>query len=201
MSELRRALDAHRTDDAGRQWLFVPYDQLTDAVGPLSRTAPRELGIVVVECPGKAARRPYHQQKLALVLTSLRHFAVEQAARGVAVRHVVAPSYLEALSGLRGLGPLSVMKPAERELRAELAPLFESGQLTVIPHEGWLTTTEDFELTTADRPWRMDAFYRQVRRRLGILMVQGKPLGDGWMRQVISRSDDGGTPAARSSVT
>ncbi len=174
MSELRRALDAHRTDNAGREWLFVPYDQLTDAVGPLSRKPPRELGIVVVECPGKAGRRPYHQQKLALVLTSLRHFAVEQAARGVAVRHVVAPSYLEALSGL---GPLSVMKPAERELRAELAPLFESGQLTPIAHEGWLTTTEDFRLATADRPWRMDAFYRQVRRRLDILMIKGKPLG------------------------
>ena len=177
MSEFRRALDAHKTDESGRQWLFVPYDQLTDTLGPLSRTDPRELGIVVVECPGKAARRPYHQQKLAMVLTSLRHFAVEQAARGVAVRHVVAPSYVEALSGLGSLAPLSVMKPAERELRAELAPLFESGQLTQIPHEGWLTTTEDFEIATADRPWRMDAFYRQVRRRLGILMVKDKPLG------------------------
>ena len=34
MSELRRALDAQRTDESGRQWLFVPYDQLTDALGP-----------------------------------------------------------------------------------------------------------------------------------------------------------------------
>ena len=57
MSELKRALDAHRREEAGRKWLFVPYDQLTDAVGPLSRTDPRELGIVVVECPGEAAER------------------------------------------------------------------------------------------------------------------------------------------------
>jgi len=126
MSVFRRALAAHSVNEAGRRWLFVPYDQLTDAVGPLAREDPRELGIIVVECPGKAARRPYHKQKLALVLTSLRHFALEQAARGVAVRHVVAPSYREALETLVGRppfdGPVRVMRPAERELRAELAP-------------------------------------------------------------------------------
>ena len=180
MSLFRDRLDAHRVDASGRRWLFLPYDQLTDAVGPLSRESPREMGIVLVECPAKAARRPYHKQKLALVLTSLRHFALEQAERGVAVRHVVAESYAAALTRARELGPISVMRPAERELRAELAPLFESGALTLLPHEGWLTTTEDFKAIArgGDREtWRMDAFYRQVRRRLGVLMANGKPVG------------------------
>lgn len=86
MSIFRERLDARRVDESGRRWLFVSYDQLTDAVGPLSRAPPRELGIVLVECPGKAARRLYHKQKLALVLTSLRHFALEQADRGAATR-------------------------------------------------------------------------------------------------------------------
>ena len=85
-----RALADRQSDPARRRWLFVPYDQLSDRIGPLAREAPDELGIVVVENPWKAARRPYHQQKLALVLANLRHFALEQAARGVAVRHVVA---------------------------------------------------------------------------------------------------------------
>jgi deoxyribodipyrimidine photolyase-related protein len=177
MSIFRERLDANRVDASGRRWLFVPYDQLTDAVGPLSRTPPRELGIVVVECLAKAARRPYHKQKLALVLTSLRHFALEQAERGVAVRHVVGRSYAEALLGVRELGPLGVMRPAERELRVELAPLLESGALELLPHEGWLTTTEDFRAATRGGAWRMDAFYRHVRRRLGVLMDDGKPVG------------------------
>ena len=201
MGFFRRALEEHRHDERGRRWLFVPYDQLTDAIGPLSREDPRELGIVVVECPGKAARRPYHQQKLAWVLTSLRHFAIEQAQRGVAVRHVVAPSYLEALSGLSALGPLSVMKPAERELRAELAPLFESGQLLQLPHEGWLTTTEDFRLATDERAWRMDAFYRQVRRRLDVLMVNGKPVGGRFSFDAENRRAWPGTPPAPEAPT
>lgn len=176
-----------------RRWLFVPYDQLGDAVGPLSRLPPREVGIVLVECPGKAARRPYHVQKLALVLANLRHFAIEQAERGVAVRHVVADSYAGALAPL---GPLETMRPAERELRAELAPLVESGQLRLLPHEGWLTTTEDFRHATEGRAWRMDAFYRHVRRRLGVLMDDGKPRGGRFSFDTENRRRWNGDPPA-----
>jgi deoxyribodipyrimidine photolyase-related protein len=156
----------------------VPYDQLTDAMGPLAREPAGAMGIVVVECPEKAGRRPYHKQKLALVLSNLRHFAVEQAARGVAVHHVVASSYAAALEPLAAsLGGIEVMRPAERELRNELAPLVEARKLSILPHEGWLTTTNDFRASQEGPPWRMDAFYRHVRRRLGVLMVKGKPLG------------------------
>lgn len=177
MSHFRDRLAALRVDPSHRRWLFVPYDQLTDAVGPLARGAPRDLGIVLVECPAKAERRPYHRQKLALVLTSLRHFALEQAERGVAVRHLVGPSYAAALEGVRELGPLGMMRPAERELRVELAPLVAAGAIEVLPHEGWLTTRDDFDAIARGGTYRMDAFYRHVRRRLGILMEKGKPVG------------------------
>lgn len=162
-----------------RRWLFVPYDQLTDGLGPLAREDPRELGVVLVECPAKAARRPYHRQKLALVLANLRQFALEQAARGVAVRHVVSPGdYAAALRPLLPeLGPLRVMEPAERELRQDLAPLVGRG-LEVLPHEGWLTTRDQFLRARPRRPpWRMDAFYRLVRRETGVLMEGGAPVG------------------------
>ena len=76
MKQFRQELAARQSDPAGRRWVFVPYDQLTDAVGPLAREDPAELGIVVVESRWKARRRPYHHQKLALVLSNLRHFAL-----------------------------------------------------------------------------------------------------------------------------
>lgn len=183
MSTFRDALEAasRGTHENGRRWLFVPYDQLTDRLGPLSREPATSLGIVLVESPAKAARRPYHKQKLALVMANLRTFALEQASRGVAVRHVVAHGgYAAALSPLVAeLGPLRMMEPAERELRQELAPLVGSGALETLPHEGWLTTDADFEAASSDKqpPWRMDRFYAAVRRRTGVLMKAGKPLG------------------------
>jgi deoxyribodipyrimidine photolyase-related protein len=135
---------------------------------------------VLVENPWKAARRPYHKQKLALILGNLRHFALEQAARGVAVRHVVANgAYQPALQPLLPeLGRLRVMVPAERELRMDLNRLKEKGGLEFIPHEGWLTGEDQFRRSTRKAPpWRMDVFYRHVRREFNILMEGGKPAG------------------------
>ena len=50
----------------------------------LGAEPPHELGAVFVESTWKAARRPYHKQKLALLLANQRHFALELARRGVA---------------------------------------------------------------------------------------------------------------------
>ncbi len=177
-----RQPDPARRGGGARRWCYVPYDQLHDGLGLLSREDPRDLGVVLVENPGKAARRPYHRQKLALVLTNLRHFALEQAERGVAVRYLVADAsgYAGALaSAARELGPLSVCEPAERELRSELAPLVGEA-LRLEPHGGWLTTVEQFRRAHAKTPagpFRMDAFYRLVRRELGVLMERGQPIG------------------------
>jgi (6-4)DNA photolyase len=115
MSFFMQELIKCQPDPQGRRWLYVPYDQITDRIGPLSRENPKILGIVLVENPWKAARRPYHRQKLALILANLRHFALEQGQRGVAVRHVVTRGpYRTALEPLvKELGPLQVMEPLD----------------------------------------------------------------------------------------
>ena len=71
-----KELSARQTDPRKRRWLFVPYDQLSDGIGPLAREAPEELGIVLIENKWKAARRPFHKQKLTLILANMRHFAL-----------------------------------------------------------------------------------------------------------------------------
>lgn len=189
------ALRERNSSPEGRRWLFVPYDQLTDGVGPLSREDPAELGIVMVEAPWKAGRRPYHKQKLGTILANSRHFALEQAERGVAVKYVIADgSYA---SGLEKLGPLRMMEAAERELRADLHRLVKSGAIEVLPHEGWLTTRVDF-LKHAGRapPWRMDTFYRGVRTATGVLMERGKPAGGKFSFDAENRQPWKGHPRA-----
>lgn len=147
MSLFKEKLTKLQPDPKNRIWLFITYDQLSDSIGPLSYEDPTSLGIVLVENPWKAARRPYHKQKLALILSNLRHFALELALKGIAARHVIADGpYRMALKSLIAeLGPLRVMTPAERELRVDLQPLVESGGIETVPHEGWVTTSSDFE--------------------------------------------------------
>jgi deoxyribodipyrimidine photolyase-related protein len=199
-STFRERLAARSPDPRNRRWIFVPYDQLSDRIGPLARLDPPDAGIVLVESPWKAARRPYHKQKLALILANLRHFAIEQAERGVAVRYVVAHGpYRDALRPLaEELGELTVMEPAERELRVDLAPLVTEGRLKVVPHEGWLTTGSQFEESQGGPPpWRMDAFYRRVRRDSGLLMDEtGKPLGGKYSFDAENREPWRGEPPA-----
>ncbi len=200
-SPFARRLAAANPDARGRRWLYLPYDQLGHHLGPLADAPSGEIGVVLVEHPGKAARRPYHQQKLAYVLANGRHFALELADRGVAVRHVVArtPSYRETLRPLAAeLGPLGVMAPAERELRADLRPLVDEGALVPLAHDGWLTTRDDFVRGCGEAPpWRMDRFYQHLRRRTGVLMdAEGKPEGGRFSFDGDNRRPWKGEPAA-----
>jgi len=198
-SAFRTALQAAQPpDDTDRTWVFVAYDQLSDQLGPLAHLAPEATGIVLVESLAKSQRRPYHQRKLALVLANLRHFAVEQAQRGVAVHHVVTEGgYADALRQvIEARGPLRMMRAAERELRHELQPLVDEGLLEVVDHEGWLTTAADFaHAGSASGPWRMDAFYRAVRQRTGWLMTDdGKPIGGKYSHDAANRKRWPGDP-------
>ncbi len=202
MSVFTRALKAARPKRArvkGRQWVYVPYDQLTDSVGPLAEEPPAELGIVLVESLWKPQRRPYHKQKLALVLASQRHFALEQARRGVLVHYLTGEApYSEQLAGAaEELGPLTMMEPAELELREHLADAVARGLLQVRPNELFLTTPAEFEASIGSNPpWRMDRFYRAVRRSSGLLMEGGKPVGGRFSFDGENRKPWKGTPAA-----
>ena len=62
-----------------KKWVYLPYDQLNTAVGPATEFTPNDTGLILIESLAKGKRRPYHQQKLALILCNQRHFALEQA--------------------------------------------------------------------------------------------------------------------------
>ncbi|TVP58046.1 MAG: deoxyribodipyrimidine photolyase [Gemmatimonadales bacterium] len=204
MSWFRSELARRAPAEGDRQWIYVPYDQLTDRIGPLSRLAPEETGVVLVESLWKPRRRPYHRQKLALLLSAMRSFALEQAERGVAVRYrTTSDRYSSALRTVtREVGPLRMMRAAERELRVDLQPLVDDDLIEVVPHDGWLTTDGDFTRSQKDRPpWRMDAFYREVRRRTGILMEEGRPVGGKFSFDTENRERWPGSPPAPSPPT
>jgi deoxyribodipyrimidine photolyase-related protein len=113
-----------KNDVRDRRWIYIPYDRLTDQVGPLQQTDPRQCGIVMVESLEKGMRRPYHKKKLALLLSNERHFALEQAARGVKVIYIFTEkSFGDGLLQAQekyALKRITVMQPAERELRLDL---------------------------------------------------------------------------------
>ena len=169
-----------------RRWIYIPYDRYTGRTGPLTEQPAEDTGIVIVESTAKALRRPYHKKKLAVLISNMRHFALEQAARGVAVLYVFSPkSHGQALVDVQqehALPELICMTPAERELRLDLAAATDNGlRMKFVQDTTWASTTADFtEVYGAYKPGKsyvMDRFYRKARQKTGILMSNGKPIG------------------------
>ena len=171
---------------AHRRWIYVPYDRYTDRVGPLTEQAPEDGGIVIVESTAKALRRPYHKKKLIVLISNMRHFALEQQAKGVAVLYHFSPlSHGQALLKLqaeRGLPPLTCMTPAERELRLDLEAARVGGlKMEFVEDRTWVSQTKDFTGVYGGfkpgRSYVMDRFYRHMRQQSGVLMKSAKPVG------------------------
>ncbi len=164
-------------------WHFVAYDQLNQELLPEFNSA-SSLGLVFVETSWKANRIPYHKQKLALLLSNQRHFALEMQALGHPIKYLFSDKdYAEVLNlFFNQYGPFSATMPAELTLRRSLEPLEVSGALTYQEHKGWLTTREDFLSSVGSKPpWRMDKFYRNIRKSRSILLDENaKPLGGSW---------------------
>ncbi len=172
-------------DLRNRRWIFIPYDRFTDRTGPLTEQPAQDTGIVIVESTAKALRRPYHKKKLVLLISNMRHFALEQAARGVAVLYHFTPgSHGQGLLDLQQQHrfALTTTVPAERELRLDLASAQSQGlHLDLLQDTTWLSQTEDFLAVygawRTGRSYVMDRFYRHMRQKTGILMQRGKPIG------------------------
>ncbi|MFK7894443.1 MAG: cryptochrome/photolyase family protein [Myxococcota bacterium] len=201
LTELKLRLNRAKVlaEESDRHWVYVPYDQLTDQVGPLAAFPPEAIGIVLVETLWKPRQRPYHKQKLALVLASMRHFALEQADRGVHVDYRFGEDCYSVMleDVVRKRGPLQMMEAAEYELRQDLQPMVDAGQIEVVPNETWFTTRNQFEKAFAGgKSWRMDRFYREVRRDADLLMEEGKPVGGKFSFDAENRKRWPGEPAA-----
>ena len=166
-------------DNNERIQVFVPYDQLSDELGMLARYPPERLTLIFVETLWKARRRPYHKQKLCLILSNMRHFAIEQAKRGANIHYVTSTeSYGTVLASLCSPeNKIYVMRPAERELRADIAHLVHQGAIQIEEHDGWMSSQQDFRRSNPKKPWRLDRFYQYMRKKSGVLMENGTPKG------------------------
>jgi len=182
-------------------WVWMSYDQLNlellkgiqEQIGPI--------GILLIESEAKGRSRPYHKQKLAFVLSNLRHFALEIQESGYQVRYIVSKEgYSQTLSSLCGdLGAIHCIEHAERSTRIEVQHLVEQGDLIVHEHIGWLTPQTWFTDAVGEQPpFRMDPFYRTVRKKTGWLMQDGQPMGGKFSFDEANRHPWKGDPPAPS---
>jgi len=164
-------------------------DQVSRRIAALSDLDPCRDVVLMAEVMQECRYVPHHVKKIVLVLSAMRHFARALAARGVRVRYVRLDDPDNAQS-LRGEVQRAVAALKPRQVVAT-----EPGEYRVLDDmRGWAAGIEirrdtrfvcpiaDFRRWAAGRSsLRMEFFYRDMRRRTGLLMTpDGEPEGGRW---------------------
>jgi deoxyribodipyrimidine photolyase-related protein len=161
--------------------VWVLGDQLLPDSGALRDATPADTRVLLIRSTGKVGARPWHRQRLHLILTAMRRFAEDRRAEGFEVDEREAPTFAVGLDAhVAEFHPdeLAVTEPNSRAARAVAA----AQGLTVVRSEQFLCHHEDFAAWAATRKnrLRMEDFYRWQRTRLGVLMDGDGPAGGVW---------------------
>ncbi|MFD5827423.1 cryptochrome/photolyase family protein [Lentzea sp. NPDC060358] len=148
-----------------------------DQLGPHFYTGHDE--ILLVESAAALRRRPYHRQKLHLVLSGMRHLARELPDRVTIVR---ANTYGEAI---RDFGrPLVAHQPGSLAARRMLERL----GVEVLPTPAFALSRDEFTAWAGTRErFLMEDFYHFQRSRFDVLMDGTTPTGGRWNLDVENR--------------
>lgn len=163
--------------------VFILHDQLNLSVWPKSMMDGKPL-LIFVESRQKGTEIPHHKKKAVYVLSSMRHFALECQNMGFDVLYYSTPGHFD--DGLYTIleefaGEISFMTPSEWDSRNRLRDMMKKypGRVSEVPNQFFLADVEEW--TKRIEPgYRMEYFYREMRKRTGFLMDGEKPVGGEW---------------------
>jgi len=153
-------------------WLFA------DQLGPSAYGGEHaQRDVMLVEATSALRKRRYHRQKLHLVLSALRHADRELGERSTLLR---AETYTKALEDYGR--PVLVHEPTSFAAEKFVHRLRERGLVAdILPTPTFALSRKDFQQWAGARTrFRMEDFYRDQRRRFGVLMTGSDPVGNRW---------------------
>lgn len=169
---------------------FVAPWESSRAVANIPREPRSDVVVLLLESVAKGSSLPWHRQKLVLLLSSMQHFAASLEAAGYRVAYRRAASYAEGIAAAAAefsADKVVATEGREQDMVDELdraRTLLEADARTLTLREdrGFLATREEFATWARGRKeYRMEFFYREMRRKHGILMeADGTPSGGQW---------------------
>jgi deoxyribodipyrimidine photolyase-related protein len=163
--------------------VFILHDQLNLDAWPGWVKEEKPL-LIFIESKKKGEEIPHHKMKAVYVLSSMRHFALECAESGFDVLFLSVKGHFDdALKGVaeKFEGELFFMTPSEWDSRQRLRKVSEEfgDRVKEIKNSFFLADPEEW--TDKIEPgYRMEYFYRDMRRKTGYLMDGEKPEGGEW---------------------
>jgi deoxyribodipyrimidine photolyase-related protein len=178
---------------------FVLGDQLTRDVSALQGLDAGRDVVLMVEVVDEATYARHHKQKIAFIFSAMRHFAQDLRAQGVRVDYVRLDDSQntgsfggELARALARHAPdqVIVTEPGEWRVWQMMLDWRETlaVPLDIRPDTRFFATREAFAAFARGRKhYRMEFFYREMRRQTGLLMENGKPVGGAWNFDVENR--------------
>jgi deoxyribodipyrimidine photolyase-related protein len=168
--------------------VLVLGDQLSPDLAALRAADKAQDIIVMAEVLGEGRYVPHHPQKIALVLTAMRKFARSLRAAGWTVaysklddadnNHSICGELLRRAEAF-GATEVLATRPGEWRLIAALEDLPLKTRL--YEDDRFIASHAEFDAWAEGRKQlRMEWFYRDMRRKTGLLMDGEKPVGGQW---------------------
>ena len=171
---------------------MIRGDQLSPRISSL-RLADRSRDVVLMaEVSSETGYVPHHKKKIAFILSAMRHFARELMSDGWQVEYV-------RLDDLENTGSLSseieravkrhlfksviVTEPGEWRVLNSLTSLASRGGFSVkiLDDDRFICSRDAFTAWAKGRKqMRQEHFYREMRRKTGLLIDGEKPVGGKW---------------------
>lgn len=171
---------------------LVMGDQLNRDLASLRDLDLRRDRVLMVEVAEETTYVRHHKQKIAFVLSAMRHFAAELAAEGIAVDYVrlddpdnTGSFTSELTRAVRRMAPsrIVVTEPGEWRVLAMMRGWQDAFGVPVEIRDDdrFFASRARFRRWAEDRrSLRMEFFYREMRRETGILMDGRDPVGGAW---------------------
>lgn len=175
-----------------RNLVLVLGDQLSANISSLEDFDAGQDCVLMCEVREEAVYVKHHKKKIAFLFSAMRHFAQGLAGKGYALRYTKLDDSNNAGSfsgeikrAVKDLKPekIIVTMPGEYRVLKEIKSWQKRYGLPVEIREDtrFLCSPEDFAAWASNRKTlRMEFFYREMRKRFGILMDGGGPAGGEW---------------------
>ncbi|SDY64519.1 deoxyribodipyrimidine photolyase-related protein [Jannaschia faecimaris] len=168
--------------------ILVLGDQLSDNLSALREGSKETDVVVMAEVQAETDYVPHHPRKIAFLFAAMRKFAAHLKDDGWTVRYTTLddventqsiPGELLRAAEATGAEEAISTEPGEFRLIAALedAPI----PVHLFPDDRFLCSHAEFEEWAEGRKeLRMEWFYREMRRKTGLMMEGDEPAGDKW---------------------
>lgn len=160
--------------------LYIPFDHLHREFGILKKADKTQDRILFVESERMRSGRNWHPERLFFLISSARHFVEALRTEGFVVDYVQAPTTKDGIKDFLKKNPeLTLHATTQSSFR--LQETLEELGAHFVENDFFLTPRALFEEWAArQKNYLMENFYREQRKRLNVLMEDGKPVGGAW---------------------